>query len=576
MVHVGNNATAEKRKRVLVVGAGAAGMSTAYHLSQHPERFDVTLIDSVDYCGGQAFSIPINREKHGASWCNQGVQGGSYIFHHTCTMFQRQGYKADPCELQVSFGKDGTFWSNMFATNLIVKHRKEVRRLVWMLKVVRWFEIIFALLPLKVVFKLFCFSNEFTNTIALPMIALFLGTGNATPDVPVIMFERLCASPTYGMWYAPNKNYVIDNRPPMIVFPDFSEFYDTWRKNLLERGVNVRLSTELAEVVKRDKDQVVVILKPRIPVKDGHNPDGGDQIAPETEENYDELVLCCLTDTAKKVLGKTASWKENRVLGSAKFSNDITITHNDSAYMRKHYENFYRDDLAVKTLNDMDQSSRIDIAKANFRPMYYIKEYPLDRSKLEMCFDCTNYQSQFPPDVPFDRHVFQTIYLNQCRDSHLWSDGEIDEDKVIRKDWWHQLCHSYTHYLFVVPWMMFLQGKRHTRYAASWTLVNAHEVAVISGIASAVDLGAEYPADLENDKFAFLCFRLYYLLCYGKWYRRKYTSKKKRKRDENPEGIEGESWASGLYGNVYKGPGISEIERSTWEEEAKKGRSWAS
>lgn len=549
-------------------------MSTAYHLSQHPNKFDVTLIDAVDYCGGQAFSIPIDKESHGASWCNQGVQGGSYIFHHTCTMFQRQGYKADPCELQISFGKDETFWSNMFPTNLIVKHQREVRRLVWMLKIMRWFEIIFAILPLKVVFKLFCFSDEFTNAIALPMTALFLGTGNATPDVPAIMFERLCTSPSYGMWYAPNKDSVVDNQPPMIVFPNLSEFYDTWRKSLVERGVNVKLSTELVEVVKRDKNGVVVILETSTPVKNGHKPDGGDQIATKIEENYDELVLCCLTDTAKKVLGKTASWKERRVLGSAKFSNDITITHNDSAYMKKHYENFYRDDLAVKTLNAIDQSPRIAYAKKNFRPMYYIKEYPQDRSKLEMCFDCTNYQSQFPPDMPFDHHVFQTIYLNQSRDSHLWSDGEINKEKVIRKDWWHQLCHSYTHYLFVVPWMMFLQAKRHTRYAASWTLVNAHEVAIISGIAAAVDLGAEYPADLENDKFAFLCFRLYYLLSYGKWYRRKYTSKKERNSEENQKGLEGESWVSGLYGSVYKGPGVSEVERHTWKEEAEKGRSW--
>lgn len=83
---------------------------------------------------------------------------------------------------------------------------------------------------------------------ALPMTALFLGTGNATPDVPAIMFERLCISPSYGMWYAPNKVSVIDNQPPMIVFPNLSEFYDTWRKSLVERGVNVKLSTELVEL----------------------------------------------------------------------------------------------------------------------------------------------------------------------------------------------------------------------------------------------------------------------------------------------------------------------------------------
>jgi hypothetical protein len=261
-------------------------------------------------------------------------------------------------------------------------------------------------------------------------------------------------------------------------------------------------------------------------------------------------------DTAKRILGKSASRRENRVLGSAKFADDITVTHWDSDYMKNHYENFYNADQAVEKLSGVDQSTRIQMAEKSFKPMYYIKMYDQDRSKLEMCFDCTNYQAQFPPEVPFDKHVFQTIYLNKHRDGHLWSIDEIDENKIIRKDWWHQLCHSWTHYLFVVPWMWLLQGRKHTRFAAAWTLVNAHETAVISGIAAAVDLGATYPEDLERDKFALLSFRLYYLLAYGKWYRKK-----------APQEGEGKDWASGIYGSVYKGPGVVETERLMWREE---------
>lgn len=567
----------DRRKSVLIVGAGAAGMSTAYHLSQHPEKFNVTLIDAVDYCGGQAFSIPIDKDRHGASWCNQGVQGGSYIFHHTVTMFARQGFHADPCNLHVSFGKDETFWTNVFPTELLKKHAAEVRRLAAVLKIMRWFEIFFALLPLRLVFKLFLFSEDFINTIALPMTALFLGTGNETPRVPAIMFERLCTAPTYGMWYPGDKNTVVNNKPPMIVFPKFTDFYDTWRRDLESRGVKVRLSTELTQVVSRESRPggVLVKLKPRTPAPDGHNPNGGDLNAPEMEERYDELVLCCLADTAKKVLGKSGSWAEKKVLGSAKFSDDITITHYDADYMKKHYENFYRDDLAVSNIKGTDYTDRLRSGKEEFRPMYYIKMYPEDKSKLEMCFDCTNYQSQFPEKVPFEQHVFQTIFLNKDRDGHLWSDKEIDESKIIRKDWWHQLCHSYTHYLFVVPWLMFLNAKRHTRFAASWTLVNAHEVAVMSGIAAAVSLGATYPEDLENDKFAFLCFRLYYLLTYGKWYSRNYTSKKNKRHGavESETALDGKSWATGLYGSVYEGPGVSQVERSTWKAEMKVGTS---
>ena len=542
-------------------------MSAAHHLSEHPDKFDVTLIEAVDYCGGQAFSMPIDKDRHGASWFNQGVQGGSHIFHHTLTMFARQGFHSDPVNLQVSFGKDQDFSTNIFPTQILEKHQSEVRRLVFMFKFMRWFEVFFALLPLRLVCKMFFLSEEFINVVALPMTALFLGTGNATPETPAMMLERLATSPTYGMWYPPDKRSVSKAMHPMIVFPNFSDFYETWRKDLVSRGVTVRLSTEMTEVVSRTKKGVVVKIKPRTPVEDGHNPSGGDPDAPHHEESYDELIMCTLADTAKGLLGRSATWREKKVLGSAKFSDDITITHTDSDYMKKHYENFYREDLSVSTLEGEDQKERNDYGKESFRPMYYIKMYPKDKSKLEMCFDTTNYQSQFPEKVPFEDHVFQTIFLNKDRDGHLWSDNEIDKSKIIRSDWWHQLCHSFTHYLKVVPWVMFLQAKNHTRFGGSWTLVNAHEIAVMSGIAAAVDLGAHYPEDLEHDKFAFLCFRLYYLVAYGKWYRRRFKGSTSQKAKD------GQSWANGLYGSRYKGPGVMETERTTWREDMKLGKS---
>ncbi|KAK5702206.1 hypothetical protein LTR17_022514 [Elasticomyces elasticus] len=567
-----------RKKRVLVVGAGAAGMSCAHHLAQHPEKFDVTVVDAVNYCGGQAYSIPIDKEKTGASWLNQGVQGGSYIFHHTMAMFGRNGYLADPVKLQVSFGKGEQFWTNVYPTKLLKKHASEVKRFYWMLKIVRTFEIFFALLPIKYLVKLFWFSTEFANLVALPMIALFLGTGNYAPEVPSMILERVCTSSTYGMWYPPEKSTITSNMPPMVVFPNFSDFYETWRKNLIKMGVKIRLSTEVTRVTKRDKNGVQVKIIGRTPAKDNHNQDSAwvpntvegsnaDADAVETTEGYDEIVLCVLTDTAKRLLKPTITSLESRILGSAKFANDITVTHQDIDYMKRHYENFFDDSLAVKEINGVDHSKRVEYGRENFKAMYLIRPYPSDLTKLEMCFDCTNYQAQFPPNVPFEKHVFQTIFLNKDRDGHLWTIDEIDESKIIRKDWWHQLCHSWTHYMFVVPWMWLLQGKRHTRFASSWTMVNAHEVAVMSGIAAAVDMGAVYPEDLERDKFSFLAFRLYYLLVYGRWYRRNATKKSK-------EGV-GKDWATGNeYGSTYNGPGVNATEeRKIWRLDKEAGRS---
>lgn len=279
-------------------------MSCAHHLAQHPDKFDVSLIEATNYCGGQAFSIPIDKEKHGASWLNQGVQGGSYIFHHTMTMFARQGYAANPVELQVSFGKGPQFWTNVYPTKLLERHQSEIRRFVKMLSIVRWFELFLALLPIKYLMKLFFFSYEFANTVALPMVALFLGTGNYTPDVPTIILERLCTSPTYGMWYPPDKESIASNIPPMIVFPNFSNFYEDWHQDLVQKGVKVRLSTELTQIVSRGKQGAVIKTVKRTPAADAHNPSSAwapedpslnaEASAKEETEHYDEIVLCCL------------------------------------------------------------------------------------------------------------------------------------------------------------------------------------------------------------------------------------------------------------------------------------------
>lgn len=173
-----------------------------------------------------------------------------------------------------------------------------------MLKIVRWSEVIFALIPIKYLMKIFFFSEEFTNTIVLPMVALFLGTGNYSPEVPSIILERLCTSPTYGMWYPADKLSVASNLPPMVVFPRFSSFYEDWRRSLVSKGVNVRLSTELTRVLKRDSTGVTVMLIQRTPEDDAHNADSAwvpgnkmsnaDAKAQEKEEHFDELVLCVL------------------------------------------------------------------------------------------------------------------------------------------------------------------------------------------------------------------------------------------------------------------------------------------
>lgn len=503
------------RKRVLVVGAGAAGMSCADMLGQHPDKFDVTIIDAQGYCGGQAFSIDIDKERFGSKWMNQGVQGGSYIYQHTFHQYQKQGYEAQPVELQVSFGKGEKFWTNLFPTKLVEKHQKDIKRFETAIRWMRRLEVFFALIPIKISLRMWGLNKDFIDRMVLPSLALFLGTGNATPDIPTVMMERLYTSPTYGMWYKIDPKSLSSNLPPMVVFPESTAFYTTWKEDMEKKGVKVRLNTELMSITRRTPT-VKVLLRPRRQQEDLHNPNFADQDIPPMEEEFDEIVLCCLADTSKRVLGKQGGWFEKWVLGNTKWSDDITVTHTDIDYIKKYYTIEFDKQQAISTVGGRDDSARYKKGEEEFLPMYLIKETAKDPRKLEMCFDCSAFQYQLDKEKPFEDHIFQTIFLNN-KHKDTWSKEEIRKDKIIREDWWHQLCHSWTHYAFVVPFIWLLnRNSRHTTYAAAWTLVNAHELAVISGMAAAYKLGADYPHDLYENDFAKLCFRLYLLLAHGR------------------------------------------------------------
>lgn len=231
-------------------------------------------------------------------------------------------------ELQVSFGKDEHFWTNVFPTQLLQKHAKEIKRFKTAITFMKRTAPLWAILPIKLSLRIWGFSDEFKNFLIYPSLALFLGTGNYTPDIPSVLMFELYTNPTYGMWYPVDEQSLSSNLPPMVVFPSASEFYTKWQKSLEARGVHVRLNTEVASVLERSKTGVRVNIRPRRQQPDLHNPDGADQDMPLTEEAYDEIVFCTLADVTKKLLGKHATWLERQVLGATTWSEDVTVTHN--------------------------------------------------------------------------------------------------------------------------------------------------------------------------------------------------------------------------------------------------------
>jgi len=165
-------------KRILIVGGGAAGMSCAATLANHPSKFDVTLIERESYVGGQATSASLDPARYGTDFLNDGVQGGSEIFAHTFRYFKMMGYEATEVKLQISFGrgKDG-FWSNVFPSNLVEEFSSDIKKFSKVLKIVGLLEVVFALVPVWLLLRIFWFSKGFGDKMVYPLMSLFLGTG---------------------------------------------------------------------------------------------------------------------------------------------------------------------------------------------------------------------------------------------------------------------------------------------------------------------------------------------------------------------------------------------------------------
>lgn len=81
------------------------------------------------------------------------------------------------------------------------------------------------------------------------------------------------------------------------------------------------------------------MLRARRQEEDLHNANFGDQDIPPQEEEFDEIVLCVLADTSKRVLGKNGGMMEKFVLGNTKWSDDITVTHTVSFSCRTSQRN---------------------------------------------------------------------------------------------------------------------------------------------------------------------------------------------------------------------------------------------
>lgn len=380
--------------------------------------------------------------------------------------------------MKVSFGKNDTSWNNTTETQLVRELRDDIERFGRILVWINRFEFIFTFVPIDKVLNWFGFSQRFRNHMVFPLTALFFGTGNQTPNVSAAIIARVFLDPELRL-FDYDSRLLLNQTPDMFAFPSLRQIYQKAVQDIKNRdsgkSVQFKFGCGVKHVI-REANLVHVI--------DEH----------DEKQTFDHIIFACDAETALKSLAEP-SWLERKVLGNVRYYDDVTITHQDVDYMNKHYD--------------------IDIARHD---QYFIRTDPQQPEKLEMSFNLSNYQPQlasYHDPQTIHQDIFQTIFLDK-NDSKIWTIDEINPNKILVKKWWHQFAHTWQHFAFTVPFIQFIQSiKQHTFYCGSYTMVNTHEIAVISGLAAAHRLGATYP--FAHDRLAHKQFQTYLTLAHGVW-----------------------------------------------------------
>jgi predicted NAD/FAD-binding protein len=324
-----------------------------------------------------------------------------------------------------------------------------------------------------------------------PLTALFFGTGNQTPYVSSAIIARVFLDSNLKLFDYDNE-LLLSEEPDFFVFPNLKNLYSKLKLSIesqnLSNSSNGKIQFHLntkVNYVDRKIDE-----KTNKPIVNVHYT----SIQNNNEmKQYDKIIFACDASTALQLLNGNESRMERFVLGNVKYYHDVTVTHTDTNYMKKHYE--------------------IDLDKDGRKDQYLIKVDKDDPHKLEMSFNLTNYQPQL---FNSETNIFQTIFLDKNQ-SEKWTKSQIGKDKILIEKWWKQFSHTWKHFASVIPFVRFIEGSYHnsTWYCGSYTLMNTHEMAVISGFACVSRILGKETYPFPNDKLAKDQFDTYMKFVHG-------------------------------------------------------------
>jgi predicted NAD/FAD-binding protein len=178
------------------------------------------------------------------------------------------------------------------------------------------------------------------------------------------------------------------------------------------------------------------------------------------EERFDAVVLACNANQALMMLDQPSRF-ETMLLSAVRYESELhnhAVVHSDASVLP-------------------DDDTQPLETRSN-----YIEHYGSRPDNYEITYIMHNQQ---PWAKRSDKPCLVTYNPNK----------PIDDKKVVKRWWFQHVVHDVFHVSVLMNLFQFIQGRKNTYYCGAHTTINSQEHGLISGLAVARQLGADYPFD---------------------------------------------------------------------------------
>ena len=444
-------------RKVAIIGGGVSGLGVAWALHHNPEQFDFRIYEAQSRIGGNAITVDMPQEDGSSIPFDISVTACiPSAYHHIVLVMQQYGIDLVDTRFSYSVKYKGGVYAHDYDSDIrrqllpeIEKFQKLLRRLKWFGRLNRSRSALLNAL------------NPFNYVSMGTLLNLGRFSGDFRYKVLKPMFVNfLMATNVFDM--------------PAALFSRYLEFFDietatpmqSWDQGT--RRIYENLSAEFRDKIYLERPVRKVYRRENEVVVEDEN---------GKRETYDDVVFACNANQTLMMLDQP-TLLESWLLSSVRYESELhnhTIVHSDASVLP---------DTEVRELD----------TRSN-----HIEQYGVRPDNYEITYIMHNQQ-------PWAKRSDKPCLVTYNPISH------IDEDKIIKRWWFQHIVHDVRQVALLILMFRFIQRKRRTWHCGAHTLINSQETCFVTGLATARQLGADYPfRDPEARKW----FNFYGRMMYG-------------------------------------------------------------